>query len=38
MMDVNERTIRRWWDQARLVLAQQILERMNADIGMDGHL
>jgi len=25
MMAVDERTIRRWWDRARLVLAQQIL-------------
>jgi DNA-directed RNA polymerase specialized sigma24 family protein len=29
MMDVDERTIRRWWDRARLVLAQQILQRIN---------
>ena len=31
MMDVDERTVRRWWDRARLVLAQDILARMNAD-------
>ena len=30
MMDVDERTIRRWWDRARLVLAQRIVELMNA--------
>src|SRR5262249_26449527 len=29
MMDVDERTFRRWWDRARLVLAQRIVERMN---------
>jgi RNA polymerase sigma-70 factor, ECF subfamily len=29
MMDVDERTVRRWWDRARLVLAQRILARMN---------
>jgi DNA-directed RNA polymerase specialized sigma24 family protein len=31
MMDVDERTLRRWWDRGRLVLAQDILVRMNAD-------
>jgi DNA-directed RNA polymerase specialized sigma24 family protein len=36
MMDVDERTIRRWWDRARLVLAQQIMEQMNAEIGKVG--
>jgi DNA-directed RNA polymerase specialized sigma24 family protein len=36
MMAVDERTIRRWWDRARTVLAQRILERMNADIGGEG--
>jgi hypothetical protein len=30
MMAVDERTVRRWWDRARLVLAQGILARMNA--------
>ena len=29
MMDVDERTIRRWWDRARLVLSQRIIELMN---------
>ena len=37
MMDVDERTIRRWWDRARLVLAQQIMEQMNAEIGKVEH-
>ena len=32
MMAVDERTVRRWWDRARLVLAQDILARMNADL------
>jgi DNA-directed RNA polymerase specialized sigma24 family protein len=32
MMDVDERTIRRWWDRARLVLAQGILAQMNAGL------
>ena len=36
MMAVDERTIRRWWDRARTVLAQRIIERMNADIGGEG--
>ena len=36
MMDVDERTIRRWWDRARLVLAQQIVARMNAEISGEG--
>jgi DNA-directed RNA polymerase specialized sigma24 family protein len=31
MMEVDERTIRRWWERARLLLAQRILERMNAE-------
>ena len=31
MMDVDERTLRRWWDRGRLVLAEDILARMNAD-------
>ena len=31
MMAVDERTIRRWWDRARPVLAQRILQRMNAE-------
>jgi RNA polymerase sigma-70 factor (ECF subfamily) len=37
MMDVDERTIRRWWDRARLVLAQRILQLMNVEIGGEGH-
>ncbi len=32
MMAVDERTIRRWWDRARVVLAQRILARMNAGL------
>jgi DNA-directed RNA polymerase specialized sigma24 family protein len=32
MMAVDERTIWRWWDRARLVLAQRILQLMNAGI------
>jgi DNA-directed RNA polymerase specialized sigma24 family protein len=36
MMAVDERTIRRWWERARLVLAQQIIERMNETPGK-GH-
>jgi DNA-directed RNA polymerase specialized sigma24 family protein len=32
MMEVDERTIRRWWDRARLVLAQGILARLNAGL------
>jgi DNA-directed RNA polymerase specialized sigma24 family protein len=31
MMDVDERTVRRWWDRARLVLAQRILQRMHEE-------
>jgi RNA polymerase sigma factor (TIGR02999 family) len=34
MMGVARRTIQRWWDGARLVLAQRIVELMNA--GMPG--
>ena len=33
MMGVDERTVRRWWDRARPLLAQQILDQMNAGIG-----
>ena len=32
MMAVDERTIRRWWDRARPVLAQRILQLMNAEL------
>jgi len=38
MMDVDERTIRRWWDRARLVLAQRILARMNAGLSGEPRL
>jgi DNA-directed RNA polymerase specialized sigma24 family protein len=37
MMAVDERTIRRWWDRARLVLAQNILARMNEAPPEEGH-
>ena len=37
MMDVDERTIRRWWDRARPVLAQRILQLMNAELPGGGH-
>jgi RNA polymerase sigma factor (sigma-70 family) len=36
MMGVDERTIRRWWDRARSLLAQRIIDRMNAEIGAEG--
>jgi DNA-directed RNA polymerase specialized sigma24 family protein len=36
MMEVDERTIRRWWERARLVLAQRIMARMNAEISGEG--
>jgi len=32
MMDVDERTVRRWWDRARPVLAHRILQLMNAEL------
>jgi len=32
MMDVDERTIRRWWERARSVLAQRIPQLMNVGI------
>ena len=35
MMEVDERTIRRWWDRARLVLAQRILAQMNAGLSRE---
>jgi DNA-directed RNA polymerase specialized sigma24 family protein len=35
MMAVDERTIRRWWDRARLVLAQRILVQMNAGLPVE---
>jgi RNA polymerase sigma-70 factor, ECF subfamily len=37
MMAVDERTIRRWWDRARLVLAQRILQLMNAGLPEEQH-
>jgi hypothetical protein len=37
MMEVDERTIRRWRDWARLVLAQHILARMNEEPPEEGH-
>jgi RNA polymerase sigma-70 factor, ECF subfamily len=37
MMDVDERTIRRWWDRTRLVLARRILQRMNEELPGEGH-
>jgi RNA polymerase sigma factor (TIGR02999 family) len=36
MMAVDERTIRRWWDRARLVLAQRIIQRMNEEPPEEG--
>jgi RNA polymerase sigma factor (TIGR02999 family) len=32
MMDVDERTIRRWWDRARPMLAHRIVQLMNAEL------
>jgi DNA-directed RNA polymerase specialized sigma24 family protein len=37
MMAVDERTIRRWWERARLVLAQRIIQLMNAGIPEERH-
>jgi DNA-directed RNA polymerase specialized sigma24 family protein len=37
MMDVDERTIRRWWDRARPVLAHRILQLLNAELPRGGH-
>ena len=37
MMAVDERTIRRWWERARPVLAQRILQLMNAELLGGGH-
>ena len=31
MMEVDERTIRRWWDRARPVLAHRILQLLNVE-------
>jgi RNA polymerase sigma factor (TIGR02999 family) len=35
MMAVDERTIRRWWDRARPVLAHRILQLLNAGIAAE---
>jgi RNA polymerase sigma factor (TIGR02999 family) len=32
MMEVDERTVRRWWNRARPVLAQRIVELLNAEL------
>jgi DNA-directed RNA polymerase specialized sigma24 family protein len=32
MMEVDERTVRRWWDRARPVLAQRIIQLLNAHL------
>lgn len=32
LMEVDERTIRRWWERARLLLSQRIVQLMHADI------
>jgi len=37
MMDVDERTIRRWWVRACPVLAQRILQLLNAGISEEQH-
>jgi hypothetical protein len=37
MMDVDKRTIRRWWDRARPVLAHRILQLLNAELPGGGH-
>jgi RNA polymerase sigma factor (TIGR02999 family) len=36
MMEVDERTIRRWWDRARPVLAHRILQLLNAGLPGEG--
>jgi RNA polymerase sigma factor (sigma-70 family) len=36
MMEIDERTVRRWWDRARLVLAQRILQRMHEESPGEG--
>jgi RNA polymerase sigma factor (TIGR02999 family) len=36
MMAVDERTVRRWWDRARPVLAHRILELLNAGLPGEG--
>jgi len=37
MMAVDERTVRRWWERARPVLAQRILALVNAGLSEEGH-
>ena len=37
MMAVDERTVRRWWDRARPVLAHRILQLLNAERPAGGH-
>jgi RNA polymerase sigma factor (TIGR02999 family) len=37
MMDVDERTVRRWWDRARPVLSQRVMQLMNTGIPGEFH-
>jgi DNA-directed RNA polymerase specialized sigma24 family protein len=37
LMGVDERTIQRWWERARLILAERILAGMNAGLPGAGH-
>src|SRR5215813_10273563 len=37
MMAVDERTIRRWWDRARPMLAHRILQLLNAELQGGAH-
>jgi RNA polymerase sigma-70 factor, ECF subfamily len=37
MMEVDERTVRRWWTRARPVLAQRIVELLNAEMSRGEH-
>jgi DNA-directed RNA polymerase specialized sigma24 family protein len=36
MMAVDERTVRRWWDRTRPVLAQRIMELLHAEMPEEG--
>jgi RNA polymerase sigma factor (TIGR02999 family) len=36
MMEVDERTVRRWWTRARSLLAQRIVELLNAEMSGGG--
>jgi RNA polymerase sigma factor (TIGR02999 family) len=36
MMAVDERTIRRWWDRTRPVLARRVLQLLNAELPGEG--